>query len=121
ESPRQQLIIRFLALEGFSFESCIINFEEGATARIKIGFHCRAPRWLPAGRQFSRRGEPHLVQHATEINNAAHLIERAAKSGNDGWIRRSCLSPFHFFVTGDDIRETSSGFHAGPISSERGH
>ena len=40
----------------------------------------------PSNGQFPRSREPHLVQHATEIDDPAYLYRRTAQSGNEGWI-----------------------------------
>ncbi len=86
ERPREQLLIA-AALERFRFERRVIDVEELAAAPVETPLHGRAARRLPALGQFPRRREPDLVQHPAEIDEAVDLIERAAKSGNDGWIR----------------------------------
>src|SRR2546425_9211503 len=87
ECPREQLLIA-AAFESFRFDRCVINVQELAAARVKTPLRGSAPCRLPCLRQFPRRRKPDFVQHATEINDAFDLIERAAKSGNEGWVRK---------------------------------
>ena len=85
ECPLEQLLIP-AALERFRLERRVIDVEEPTAARVKTPLHGRAPARLPALGQFPRRREPDFIQHATEINDALDLIERAPQSGNGRWV-----------------------------------
>jgi hypothetical protein len=87
ERPREQLLIT-APFERFRFERRVIDVEETAAAPVKSSLHRCSSHGLPPLGQFPRRSEPDLVQHATEINDALDLIERAAKSGNKGRVRK---------------------------------
>src|SRR2546429_9344239 len=87
ERPREQLLIA-AAFESFRCDRCVTNVQELAAARVKTPLRGSAPCRLPCLRQFPRRRKPDFVQHATEINDALDLIERAAKSGNEGRVRK---------------------------------